>query len=101
MTTRARERVGIVAIIGCLFACSSSDQAVSVDGASPASFTRSHGRMQSPHILPALPRNLLRAPCIPTSVIDSPTLALGGTPMGQALANRQSWTELLRALAQT
>jgi len=42
--------------------------------------------------------HLLRAPCVPTAVIDSPMLALGGEPRGQARANRQSWTELLRAL---
>ncbi len=43
--------------------------------------------------------HLLRAPCAPTSVIDAPIMALGGVPAGQAAANRQSWTEVLRALA--
>jgi hypothetical protein len=43
--------------------------------------------------------HLLRAPCMPTSVVDAPTWALGGNPRGQALANRQSWTALLRTLA--
>ena len=42
--------------------------------------------------------HLLRVPCMPTSVVDSPMMALGGAPNGQALANRQSWTEVLRAL---
>jgi dienelactone hydrolase len=43
--------------------------------------------------------HLLRAPCVPTSIIDAPIMALGGVPAGQARANRQSWTEVLRALA--
>jgi fermentation-respiration switch protein FrsA (DUF1100 family) len=43
--------------------------------------------------------HLLRAPCMPTSVVDAPTFALGGAPEGQALANRQAWTEVLRALS--
>ena len=43
--------------------------------------------------------HLLRAPCMPTSVVDAPTWALGGTPRGQALANRQSWATLLAALS--
>jgi len=42
--------------------------------------------------------HLLRVPCMPTSVVDSPMMALGGAPHGQALANRQSWVEVLRAL---
>jgi dienelactone hydrolase len=42
--------------------------------------------------------HLLRAPCTPTAVLDS-TLALGGAPRGQAVANRRSWTALLGALA--
>jgi dienelactone hydrolase len=43
--------------------------------------------------------HLLRAPCMPTSVVDAPTWALGGTPRGQALANRRSWSTLLAALS--
>ena len=43
--------------------------------------------------------HLLRAPCMPTSIIDAPIMALGGVPAGQARANRQSWTEVLRVLA--
>ena len=43
--------------------------------------------------------HLLRAPCMPTSVVDAPTFALGGTPQGQALANRQAWAALLGSLA--
>jgi dienelactone hydrolase len=44
--------------------------------------------------------HLWRAPGMPTSVIDSPMFALGGTPEGQARGNRQAWTALLRTLAE-
>jgi hypothetical protein len=43
--------------------------------------------------------HLLRAPCMPTSVVDSPMMALGGAARGQALANRHSWCELLGTLS--
>lgn len=39
----------------------------------------------------------LRAPGLPTAVVN-PTMALGGTQDAQAAANRDAWSQVLRAL---